>query len=198
MFYQSLEDWGQQLNQQMRPVGLAQIESKESREDEADAGPPNAKRAKKSENSSGQQKSTASNLGKKLMSYQSLGHGRCGHVLLAESPNGPVAVKAVPSSNSKLVPELQREAQAYESLNCLQGDAIPRLFHAGPLLRGSYYGLCLELVGMNLARALKLGVSKERLKQGALEALQKLHAAKFLHGDIRPENICYQQPSECI
>lgn len=83
-------------------------------------------------------------------------------------------------------------------LNCLQGDAIPRLFHAGPLLRGSYYGLCLELVGMNLARALKLGVSKERLKQGALEALQKLHAAKFLHGDIRPENICYQATTQRV
>lgn len=168
------------------PAGLAL--PSESTPDGEEEDQPQAKKQKltRRKSSKGGQKTTEH--GDSL--YESLGHGRCGDVVLADSENGPVAVKFAPSS-SEIVPELQHEAAVYESLKHLQGDAIPRLFRTGPLAGGRFYGLCMEVVGVNLVRALRAGVDKEYLKQGALKALAKLHAARFLHRDIRLENICY-------
>lgn len=210
----SIEELKQQLRGQYLPAGLAQYicESETlAGEEQKEAGrQAKAQKRKRDSPAKGRKSNARSTKGRKrsnstgptnsalVVWYQSLGHGRCGDVLLADSPNGPVAVKCVPSSSSKLVSELQHEACVYKSLRHLQGDAIPRLFHAGPLLGGSRYGLCLEMVGVNLARALRSGADRELLKQGALQALDKLHAAKFVHRDIRKENVCYMDSTQRV
>jgi predicted Ser/Thr protein kinase len=120
-----------------------------------------------------------------------IGQFRTGPAYRARFKGKPVVVKVAHTAKDKyLVPELKNEMRMYEKLSALQGDVLPNLVYAGPMLAGRT-AIATSDCGVPLDEWAKTA-SPEDLAIVAAEArrkLRKLHDAGVLHGDIKPLNI---------
>jgi serine/threonine protein kinase len=123
-----------------------------------------------------------------------LGHGGFGAVFAAArvGDGATGALKVVRAGVAGARTQLEREAEA---LRAIGPPAVPALLGQGVLADGSPY-LAMELVeGPSLAE--RLSASGGALPPAelagavlaALDALARLHAAGFAHGDLKPENV---------
>ena len=126
------------------------------------------------------------------MLVPSLGHGRCGHVLLIDG----LAVKAV-HAQSDLAVELQHEAAVYQDIQQLQGTTIPTIHTVGSFLGPSSMCFVMNVVGFSLTSDLIPRYEMPLLFPSAQVALQSLHDLDWLHGDVRLENFALKS-SRCI
>lgn len=81
--------------------------------------------------------------------------------------------------------EMQREVEVYGALPHLQGVSIPRLLLHGPF-EGFMYCIGLSLCGSSVADPRLLSLLQ---KTALMVALDAVHAAGYLHNDIRRENL---------
>jgi hypothetical protein len=86
---------------------------------------------------------------------------------------------------------LKRESEHLKKLNSLSVVRIPRLISYGLDTLTSYYALVTEPYG-NAVKGLNLNELKEYLHD-LTECLNSLHSAGYLHADISPSNIIYDQ-----
>ncbi len=82
------------------------------------------------------------------------------------------------------------EFDAYSQLADLQGDVLPVLLAAGPLGDG-VFAIAMKLVPGNtlLAVICTRGFVRRREAEAAMQALGRLHARGYLHGDVAPSNV---------
>lgn len=104
----------------------------------------------------------------------------------------PVALKLSRPDVAGAAAQLAREAQALAAIGV---PAVPRLYEAGTLPDGTTYLSLERLAGPTLAHRLAevpgaLPWEEERrIALELLDALARIHAAGWAHGDLKPENI---------
>ena len=86
-----------------------------------------------------------------------------------------------------------RIAREAEALRAIGSPAVPRLDATGVLADGRAWLVCEQIAGTTLAELLARGPQKLAealaLATGLLDALERVHAAGFVHRDIKPDNI---------
>lgn len=132
-------------------------------------------------------------------SAEKLGSGHYGEVLLGRSAlHGPVAVKVVPHDEADSSPsQLAREAAVLSAVDGAPG--FPRLHHHG---RQTVMGrpsdvLVMELLGPSLEDLIWQSAGGTRfttptvlrLGRELLSTLRELHAAGYVHNDLKPSNV---------
>jgi tRNA A-37 threonylcarbamoyl transferase component Bud32 len=103
----------------------------------------------------------------------------------------PVVVKIANTDKDKyLRPKIENEKRVYEKLKELQGDVVPRLVYAGPML-GGRSAIATSDCGLSLDEWAKTATSTEfdAVATEARVKLRRLHDAGVLHGDVRSQNI---------
>ena len=131
-----------------------------------------------------------------------LGSGGFGVVLLATSPSGArVALKVAKADDAVAASQLAREATALRAVGPPAAPAV----HASGTLSGGEAWLAMELVeGKSLAQRLEeiggpmepreVAASAQRL----VEAVAAVHAAGFVHLDLKPANIFLSERARLI
>ncbi|CAA6672712.1 unnamed protein product [Spirodela intermedia] len=97
-----------------------------------------------------------------------------------------VAVKVQKMSDDKGLPE----GKVYEDLGGIHG--LPRIHGYGK--KAGYSFLVMDLLGRNLAqvKAEQSGIPRETVMRVAVKAisiLEEVHSRKYIHGDVKPENL---------
>ncbi|KAJ3179783.1 hypothetical protein HDU87_002351 [Geranomyces variabilis] len=117
-----------------------------------------------------------------------LGTGRTGSTFLGTVDDLPAAIKIVDpvKKGGVVLHALERECRVYHDLLDLQGTAVARVIGRG-VMGGMFPFLATEPI-VSPGRIAEWGPSEHLLAQ---EALSGLHAAGYLHGDVRKENVLF-------
>eukprot|EP00199_Chlamydomonas_sp_CCMP681_P001322 CAMPEP_0119104140 /NCGR_PEP_ID=MMETSP1180-20130426/2433_1 /TAXON_ID=3052 ORGANISM="Chlamydomonas cf sp, Strain CCMP681" /NCGR_SAMPLE_ID=MMETSP1180 /ASSEMBLY_ACC=CAM_ASM_000741 /LENGTH=607 /DNA_ID=CAMNT_0007088821 /DNA_START=147 /DNA_END=1970 /DNA_ORIENTATION=+ len=129
-----------------------------------------------------------------LTIMEPLGEGLSGIVKKARLDDRLVALKVADVFNAQgSVRMLKHEAAVYDALFSLQCVAIPELVGCGYVFDGMAFALATSLV---LGSHPRTGQRINQSELGkAIRALDMIHAAGYLHGDIRRENIIVEESS---
>jgi predicted Ser/Thr protein kinase len=120
-----------------------------------------------------------------------IGDFRSGPAYRASFEDKPVVVKVAYTDKDKhLAPELENEMFMYEKLSELQGDVLPQLIYAGPMLAGRT-AIATSDCGVPLCEWAETASSEdlEIVAEEARDKLRKMHEAGVLHGDIKSVNL---------
>ncbi|KAJ3176483.1 hypothetical protein HDU87_005177 [Geranomyces variabilis] len=117
-----------------------------------------------------------------------LGTGRTGSTFLGTVGDLPAAIKIVDpvKKGGVALHALERECRVYHDLLDLQGTAVARVIGRG-VMGGMFPFLATEPI-VSPGRIAEWGPSEHLLAQ---EALSGLHAAGYLHGDVRKQNVLF-------
>jgi predicted Ser/Thr protein kinase len=117
-----------------------------------------------------------------------LGMGAVGIVFAGAYGGQPAAIKVMGRvSRWEPAGSYRYEHRVYQQLEKLQGSCVPRVLGHGLIACYDQYFLALELLpGKSLARLPQ--PLEPAVQDGAVAALQQVHALGVMHGDVRLEN----------
>ena len=120
-----------------------------------------------------------------------MGRGSYGQVYKALGPDGPVAIKALPTSDAAARQEIQREVDA---LRACKGEHVVSLHSVIPGSDSLWLVMeCAELGSiLDIMRRQRACLSEPEVKSvcsGVLLGLQHLHERNVVHRDVKAANI---------